>query len=190
MAILKFRIYWEEDDSVYRDVEIKHSQTFMDLHLSILKCFEFDNKHRATFFRSNDHWKRGREISLETYPEITYQVEPLLMEDTVIGNEIRNPNQKFIYLYDFHKNWVFLVELIGVSKHETIMREYPFCLRSEGIAPPQYGNKGLVNDKLAEIEEKYDITATEMQEGYSSEGEEGDSAAEESFSDEDEDTEA
>jgi hypothetical protein len=67
MAILKFRIYWEDDDSVYRDIAIKHSQNFADLHAAILKGYEFDNKHKATFYRSNDNWMRGREISLEKY---------------------------------------------------------------------------------------------------------------------------
>ena len=28
MAILKFRIYWEDDDSVYRDVVIKAQANF------------------------------------------------------------------------------------------------------------------------------------------------------------------
>ncbi len=45
MAVLKFRVYLEEDDAVYRDVLIKHTQSFKDLHLGILKAFEFDNKH-------------------------------------------------------------------------------------------------------------------------------------------------
>src|SRR3954463_7009966 len=110
MAILKFRIYFEEDDAVYRDVVIKHTQTFEDLHEAILKAFEFDNKHQATFYRSNDNWQRGREISLEQY-EKSYKAAPLLMKDTTIGSEIKDPNQKFIYHYDFNKNWSFLVEL-------------------------------------------------------------------------------
>ena len=67
MAILKFRIYFEEDDSVYRDIAIRHKQNFRDLHEAILKAFEFDNKHSATFFRSNDRWQRGREITLTKY---------------------------------------------------------------------------------------------------------------------------
>ena len=49
MAILKFRAYFEEDDSVYRDVAIRHTQSFFELHEVILKAFEFDNKHGATF---------------------------------------------------------------------------------------------------------------------------------------------
>ena len=115
MAILKFRIYLEEDESVYRDVVIRHTHSFQDLHEIILKSYEFDNKHKATFYRSNDHWLRGREISLEKY-EKEYKVEPLLMGDTTIGSDIKNPNQRFIYQYDFNKNWSFLTEGESVMK--------------------------------------------------------------------------
>ena len=182
MAILKFRVYWEDDDSVYRDVVIKHMQTFFELHKVILKCFEFDNKHNATFFRSNDKWQRGKEITLEKY-EKKYEVEPLLMSNVTIGSEIRDPNQKFIYVYDFHKNWTFMVELINVNKEEDNKLAYPSCTRSEGIGPSQYGTKGLINEKLAEIEEKYDLNSAVMPDGFS---EEGDSDVEtEAGSDED-----
>ncbi|HMW27192.1 MAG TPA: hypothetical protein PKC51_11150, partial [Ferruginibacter sp.] len=99
MAILRFRIYWEDDDSVYRDIAIRHTQTFTDLHNCILKSFEFDSKHKATFYRSNDNWQRGREISLEKYDK-EYKAEPLIMDSTTIGSEINKPNQKFIYEYD------------------------------------------------------------------------------------------
>ncbi|HZW65844.1 MAG TPA: hypothetical protein VFF23_09165 [Hanamia sp.] len=170
MAILKFRIYWEDDESIYRDLMIKHSQTFLDLHNCILKCFEFDNKHHATFYRSNDNWQRGKEITLEKYDK-PYKAEPLLMHETIIGKEIHEPNQKFIYVYDFHKYWTFLVELINVNKEESLKAEYPVCSRSEGIAPSQYGTKGLINEKLSEIEEKYDLNTAVMADSYSQEGE-------------------
>ena len=169
MAILKFRIYLEEDDSVYRDVAAKHTQTFFQLHEIILKAFEFDNKHAATFYRSNDHWQRGREISLEKYNK-EYKAPPLLMIETAIGSEIKNPNQKFVYQYDFVKNWWFLVELISVSKDEDSKLSYPALIRTEGIGPSQYGTKGLVGDKLTEIEEKYDLTKLKLTEGFSVEG--------------------
>src|SRR3954471_3359061 len=117
MAILKFRAYLEEDDSVYRDIVIKHTQTFKDLHFAILKSYEFDNKHQATFYRSNDNWQRGREISFEKYDK-EYRAEPLLMDATTIGSEIKDTNQKFVYVYDFAKLWTFLVELINVTKEE------------------------------------------------------------------------
>ena len=170
MAILRFRVYWEDDDSVYRDIAIRHTQNFYDLHSSILKCYEFDSKHKATFYRSNDNWLRGREISQEKYDK-AYKVEPLIMADTPINSEISNPNQKFIYEYDFNKMWHFMVELINVDKEENKKLTYPTCVRTEGIAPSQYGTKGLVDSRLAEMEEKYDLQPEALREGYSEEGE-------------------
>lgn len=91
------------------------------------------------------------------------------MNETTIGSEIRDPNQKFVYVYDFAKNWSFLVELINVSKEESSKLEYPAVIRKEGIGPSQYGVKGLVGDKLTEVEEKYDLGRGA--EGFGVEGE-------------------
>lgn len=186
MAILKFRIYLEEDDAVYRDVVIRHTQYFQDLHFAILKSYEFDSKHKATFYRSNDNWQRGREISFEKYDK-PYVVDPLIMAEVTIGSEIRDTNQKFIYEYDFEKHWVFLVELINVSKEESSKISYPATSRTEGIGPQQYGTKSLLGDKFADIEEKYDLS--EAAEGYGTEGEDGDSDSDDGGSEEQEGTE-
>jgi hypothetical protein len=172
MAVLKFRVYWEEDDSIYRDVAIKHTQSFFDLHSAILKSYEFDNKHKATFYRSNDNWLRGKEITLEQYDK-EYKAVPLIMEDTTIGSEVSNPSQKFIYEYDFNKYWHFMVELIGIDKEENKKLSYPTCVRTEGIAPSQYGTKGLIDSRLAEMEEKYDLQPDALSDGFSEEDDEG-----------------
>ena len=96
------------------------------------------------------------------------------MAETTIGSEIKDPNQKFVYVYDFVRNWTFLVELINVSKEENPKLDYPVMIKSEGIGPSQYGTKGLVGDKLAEMEEKYDLTAGA--EGFGEEGDDEDLA--------------
>jgi hypothetical protein len=193
MAVLKFRVSWEEDDAIYRDVLVKHTQNFQDLHFIILKAFEFDQKHDATFYRSNDTWQRGREISKEVYDRI-YKVAPLLMEETIIGTEIIDTNQHFIYEYDFVKSWSFLIQLIQVIKNSDadMTLEYPLVSRIEGVGPMQYGTKGLLGEKFADIEEKYDLN--EAAEGFGEEGEEdahasdvGDNAED---SDEEEDADA
>ena len=170
MAILKFRVFFEEDDTVYRDIVIKHNQLFFDLHQAILVAYEFDSKHQATFYRSNDNWLRGRAISLEKY-DIDYKAEPLLMMETTIGSEIADPNQRFVYVYDFQKNWTFLIQLIAVSKEEGSKITYPSVTRKEGIAPSQYGIKSILGDRFADVEEKYDLSA--LVEGFTDEGEEG-----------------
>ena len=175
MAILKFRVYWEEDESIYRDVAIRHTNSFLDLHEAILKSFEFDNKHKATFYRSNDNWQFGREISLESYDR-DYKVAPLIMSETTLASEIKDPNQKFVYEYDFNKNWHFMVELINVDKEENKKITYPACVRAEGIAPSQYGTKGLVDKRLAEMEEKYDLQPDALKDGFGEQDEDGEAA--------------
>lgn len=174
MAILKFRVYWEEDDAIYRDVLVKHTQNFSALHEIILKAFEFDQIHSATFYRSNDIWKRGREISKELYDK-EYVVPPLIMSETGIGTEIIDTNQHFIYVYDFAKTWTFLIELIQVIKNADadLTLEYPIISRIEGVGPMQYGSKGLLGKNFADIEEKYDLS--EAKEGFGEEGEDADS---------------
>jgi len=172
MAILRFRVYWEDDDQTYRDIEISGSQTFLDFHKAILLAYEFDGKHPASFYESNDKWLRGRELSSEIL--VNKKDAPALsMLKTPVSALVTNPDQKFIYVYDPEKKWTFMAELIAVSKEETPRRVYPFLLRKEGIAPAQYGIKGVSQDKIMEIEEKYDLGADEMAEGFGNEGEEG-----------------
>lgn len=168
MAVLKFRAYLEEDESVYRDIAVKHTQCFLDLHFAILKSYDFDTKHQATFYRSNDNWQRGREISLSEYDK-KYLAEPLIMANTKIGSEIKDTNQRFVYEYDFSKKWTFLVELFNISKDEDILLDYPAVTRKEGIGPQQYGAKSFLGDRFADVEEKYDLKET--LDGFGEEGE-------------------
>ena len=171
MAVLKFRVFFEEDDTIYRDIAIKHNQSFFELHQAILAAYEFDSIHQASFYRSNDSWQRGRAISLEKYDNVEYKVDPLDMFETNIGTEIRDTEQKFVYVYDFQKNWSFQIQLIGVSKEENVKLIYPTITRKEGIGPSQYGIKSILGDRFADVEEKYDLGA--LGEGFSDEGEEG-----------------
>lgn len=173
MPLLRFRVYWEDDDQVYRDIEMRASQTFLDLHKAIVMAYEFDGKHAASFFESNDRWTRsGRELNSEVL--VNKKDAPALsMVRTPVSALIATPDHKFVYEYDPAKKWTFLVELIGVNKDEDMKRTYPYVVRKEGVAPGQYGVKGVNLDKLLEVEEKYDLGADEMAEGFGSEGEEG-----------------
>ena len=179
MPILRFRVYWEEDDQIYRDVEILSGSNFMELHQVILKSFDFDSRFSASFFESNDRWQRAREINSEVLVN-KKEAPALSMVKTPVTALVQKPDQKFIYVYDPIKQWTFLVELIGVEKEENPKRTYPFVLRKEGIAPSQYGVKGPGHDAMMEIEEKYDLSSEEMAEGFGNEGEDsGESYSEE-----------
>ncbi|HYD21494.1 MAG TPA: hypothetical protein VEB40_08470 [Flavipsychrobacter sp.] len=188
MALLRFRVYWEEDDQVYRDLEVKVGQTFLELHKAIVQAYEFDGKHSASFFESNERWERGRELNSEVL--VNKKDAPALsMMRTPVSALVTKPDEKFVYVYDPAKNWTFLVELIGVVKEEDPRHTYPRVFRKEGVAPAQYGVKGVNPDKLMEIEEKYDLSNEDMLEGFGNEGEDGTTSfggggGEESYSEE------
>lgn len=182
MPLFKFRVYWEDDDNIYRDIVLKTGQTFHSFHEAILTAFEFDHKHKASFFASNDNWNRGREIASDVL--VNKKDAPALsMIKTPVSALVEKPDEKFVYTYDPVKKWTFLVELIGIDKEEDSKKEYPLCAKKEGVAPAQTGIKGLANERLLEIEEKYDLSTEDMSEGYGKEGDDdgGSSSDEESY---------
>ena len=171
MPLLRFRVFWEEDDQIYRDVEILTTHSFYDLHQIIIKSFDFDGKHEASFFEANDRWQEGREINSEV--AINKKDAPALsMKKTPVTALIAKPDQKFVYRYDPAKQWTFQVALIAVSKDENTKITYPNVLRKEGIGPSQHGAKNHESSLLTEVEEKYDLSSDDMAEGYGNEGEE------------------
>lgn len=188
MPVFRFRVAWEEDDNIYRDIEILSGQTFTEFKDCILQSFEFDHKHSSSFFESNDKWHRLREISSEVATN-KKGAEKLSMDKTPVPALVDHPDKKFVFEYDPVKNWTFLISLIGVSKDENFTIKYPNIARSEGIAPAQSGIKGISTEKMMEIEEKYDLAKDDMDEGYGDEGEtqdnEDDFGGEETTSDED-----
>jgi len=180
MPLLRFRVYWEEDDQIYRDIEVLTGQTLLQFHQAITKAFEFDGKHAACFFESNDRWERGRAFSSEVLSN-KKDAPALSMIKTPVSALVTDPGQKFVYEYDPAKKWTFLIELIGVSKDDNPKKTYPLMIRKEGIGPAQYGVKGL-GEKMVEVEEAYDLGADELAEGFGNEGEEGTGGGEESYS--------
>jgi hypothetical protein len=79
------------------------------------------------------------------------------------------------------------VELIQVIKNADadMTIEYPSIARVEGVGPMQYGTKGLLGEKFADIEEKYDLS--EANEGFGEEGEDAHASDAEDDSDDDTD---
>jgi hypothetical protein len=46
-------------------------------------------------------------------------------------------------------------------------------VRTEGIGPSQYGTKGIIEQRISEMEMKYDLPEDALNEGFGEEGEEG-----------------
>jgi hypothetical protein len=144
MAIYRFKVYLEDNEDVFRDIDIGAAQTFEEFHTIIQEAFKFDAKHSASFFVSDDYWRKGQEITLrkEDLPleeeEIRKKVEPKrLMKETKIAKYIEQPHQRFVYVFDPNAQWTFCIEMIKIVE-ENKKLNYPAVVKSIGNAPKQY----------------------------------------------------
>ena len=64
--IYRFRIVLDNDseDDIFREIEIRETDTFEDLHNTITQSFGFDGSEMASFYVSDDEWNQGEEISI------------------------------------------------------------------------------------------------------------------------------
>ena len=155
MAVYRFRVYLEENEDIYRDIDIKSSQTFEQFHTIIQESFKFDNKHSASFFVSDDYWRKGQEITYkkEDLPldneEIRKKVEPKkLMSDVKIAKFIEQPHQHFVYVFDQNVQWSFLIEMLKITDENPEII-YPTCIKSVGTSPKQYKQTNMAKEELS-----------------------------------------
>jgi hypothetical protein len=153
MAVYRFRVSLEDNEDVYRDIDIRSGQNFEQFHTAIQEAYKFDAKHSASFFVSDDYWRKNQEITLrkEDLPldedEIRKKVEPKkLMADTKISKYIEQPHQRFVYIFDPVVQWSFLVEMVKIAE-ENPKLNYPACTRSVGGAPKQYRQVNVIKDE-------------------------------------------
>ena len=155
MAVYRFKIFLEDNEDVFRDIDIKAAQTFEQFHTIIQEAFKFDAKHAAAFFVSDDYWRKGQEITLrkEDLPleeeEIRKNVDPKkLMAETKIARFIEQPHQRFVYVFDPVVQWTFLLEMIKIVEDNPKLN-YPAIVKSYGTAPKQYKQTNMAKEELS-----------------------------------------
>jgi hypothetical protein len=190
MPLYKFKVYLDDTDEVFRVIELKPGQKFLDFHDAILKSFAFDNKHDASFFMSDDTWKKGQEITKSKKGELP------LFKDSKLNAFINDPHQKIIFIYEQEDvQWYFHCELNGIIMDVDITVDYPNIVKSVGKPPKQYGKGKKVGENLEEDEFDYltknliagDVSEEEIKEhdGFSDDPEAVDIADDDDDSDED-----
>lgn len=132
--IFRFRVVLDNDtkEDIFRDIEIRMSDTLEDLHNSITQSFGFDGSEMASFYLSDDEWNQGEEISLFDLSEGGSDIQ--LMSQTVISSVVSEERTKLIYVYDFMSMWTFMVEL-GEIVEEAQGMDYPNLLYVHGQVP-------------------------------------------------------
>lgn len=139
--VYRFKVWFDDVEDVYRWIDIKPSHTFFDFHNIIQEAIGFDKKEFASFYVSDDRWRKLFEITLEDMEMGSDDgnsdgVPAMLMKDARLRDYVNDPHQRFVYVTDFVANWTLFVELQTVAD-EAPKKEYPMVLRSEGKAPRQ-----------------------------------------------------
>ncbi|MCK5400237.1 MAG: hypothetical protein KAJ28_01270 [Flavobacteriaceae bacterium] len=148
--IYRFRVILDNDteDDVFRDLEIRETDTLEDLHNIITQSFGFDGTEMASFYNSDDEWNQGEEFSLFDMSEGINLVR--LMNETILEDVINEAKTKLIYVYDFYNMWTFYVELAEIVD-EAEGTDYPNLMFVHGQIPDEAPKKSF------EIEESEDF---------------------------------
>ncbi len=150
MAVYRFKVYFEDDDTIVREIDIKSTQTFEDFHKIIQTAISFDSVHPTSFYVSTDTWRRGKEIILLRRNH-SNGLKGAWMHETKIAAYVEDPHQKFIYEFDPEGgNWILLVELMKIIPEASVT--YPRINKSVGVAPQQY--KVTSVEELPPVEEE------------------------------------
>ncbi len=137
MAVYRFRVTFEDYDDVSRDIEIKATQTFDDLHYGLHNYIGFDASKPASFFMSDDYWKKGKEISNRELKGED-KVNVTTFRNARLCDFIIDPHQKIVYIFDPEEKWTFHIELLKIVPVVDGNSPYPKCIKSTGEAPKQY----------------------------------------------------
>ena len=131
--IYRFRIILDNDtdEDIFRDLEIRETDTLEDLHNIITQSFGFDGTEMASFYISNDTWDQGEEISLF---DLSEDASARLMNETSLDSVVHEVQTKLIYIYDFLSLWTFYVELAEIVD-ETEGNDYPNLMFVQGQVP-------------------------------------------------------
>jgi hypothetical protein len=138
MALYRFRVTFEDYDDVSREVDIKSTHTFIDLHQAIHQSIGFNPDYSSSFYISNDQWTKGEEIAFKPN-ERKASRGITLMENAKLSNFIDDPHQKFYYTSNFERPFDFHVELVKILD-ETPGVTYPATVKTTGEPPKQFGN--------------------------------------------------
>ncbi len=157
--IYRFRVILDNDteDDIFRDLEIRETDTMEDLHNIITQSFGFNGLEMASFYISNEQWNQGEEISMFDVSEETNTVR--LMNETKINDVVHEAQTRLIYIYDFLNMWTFYVELAEIVE-EAEGNDYPNLMFVHGQIPDEAPEKSFEaedTDSFDEFEDDMDI---------------------------------
>jgi len=121
-----------------RLIHIDSKHTFEDLHQTLQNTSDFDTSQLASFYLTDQLWRKQIEISSLDSGSDTPKIRS--MRHTKMDEYISEIGQKLVYVFDFFNERLFYLEL-KEKLMKTDLKE-PFVAYEKGFAPTQF----LIND--------------------------------------------
>jgi len=110
--VFTIRAILDADEDVIRDVAIHGNASLYDLHILLVEAFALDKGEMSSFFKSNDDWEQGEEISMMDFNPETNK-NPL--EEKHIEESFIKEGEKMLFVYDYLNLWTFYLEATAIK---------------------------------------------------------------------------
>lgn len=134
MSVLRFRIMYEDDETIYRDVEILSSQSLRQFVEIIRGSFGIAPDAAAHLFTGNDQWHKVHPLPLDAPAPRQAQSKADMLAALPLIKFIFDPHQRFIFELDETAEQL-LIELNSISDSVRSDIQYPISVRSNGASP-------------------------------------------------------
>lgn len=146
----RFKIISQESSDFLLEVKLNENNSFFDFHRLIQKSLGYESHQLASFFVSNERWKKIKEVSMLDLG--INGAAYYIMQKTKLSELIKSKEQKLIYTFDFINDRSFLIELTGKIMENKLNE--PLVTLKKGDAPVQVLGEEIVDQEPAILQEE------------------------------------
>ena len=145
MKIIRFEIQVDELDNVFREIELKPSQTFKELNDAIIDAFGIKVERGSSFFTSNKKWQKLNEITLGKDSKFEKPINGLKSTIEKVFKDIN----RFIYYCEDVPQFTFLMAA-DEKESKADPKKFPRFVKSEGNLPDLKSKKRFTDNIFAD----------------------------------------
>lgn len=144
--IYVIRIVLDAEEDVIRDIAITPDATLFQFHHAIVDAFNLSTGEMSSFFRSNESWDQGEEISMM---EFDPETDSNALEKTVLQDVFTQKGGRMLFVYDYLNLWTFYLEVIDIREADPD-KQYPALVGRLGETPEKAPDKEMQTEGLSE----------------------------------------
>lgn len=144
------KAWLKEDDKIHKEIHILSTNTFKDLHHTLMRAFELGMIRAVCFYVCNGRWKKGQKIA---FSNPTNEKGIITMNEALIGTFIKGDAGYLRYECKNGAEWFINLEVTAAKKPGSSKR-YPDWEDTSGLSLKQLNKRAPVIVPEEEFEEE------------------------------------